>query len=208
MEKVRYMISDAANMIQVEQHVLRYWEEELQLEVPRNEMGHRYYTDENINEFLKVKELKEKGYQLKAIRMYLKSDRQRARKEQQKSMQYIYKEEPGENTARRGEPEFLTMTTGRELGLEERDHKAIKMEQFQSVMTEIVRLALQENNEALGNEVGDRILKEMNYLMRENDQLAEERYRKLDAALRGKKVKKPWRLGVKHQEKDNKKGTP
>ena len=33
-------------------------------------MGHRYYTDENIKEFLKIKELKEKGYQLKAIRMY------------------------------------------------------------------------------------------------------------------------------------------
>ena len=39
MKKVRYMISDAANMMQVESHVLRYWEEELELDVPRNEMG-------------------------------------------------------------------------------------------------------------------------------------------------------------------------
>ena len=46
MKKVRYMISDAANMMQVESHVLRYWEEELELDVPRNEMGHRYYTEE------------------------------------------------------------------------------------------------------------------------------------------------------------------
>ena len=38
MKKVRYMISDAANMMQVESHVLRYWEEELELDVPRNEM--------------------------------------------------------------------------------------------------------------------------------------------------------------------------
>ena len=42
MEKVRYMISDAANMVQVESHVLRYWEEELELTVPRKELGHRY----------------------------------------------------------------------------------------------------------------------------------------------------------------------
>ena len=48
MEKVRYMISDAADMVHVETHVLRYWEEELDLTIPRNEMGHRYYTRDNI----------------------------------------------------------------------------------------------------------------------------------------------------------------
>ena len=62
MEKVRYMISDAAAAVNVETHVLRYWEDELGLLVPRNEMGHRYYTRENIQEFQKIKELKEKGY--------------------------------------------------------------------------------------------------------------------------------------------------
>ena len=67
MEKVRYMISDASSMVNVESHVLRYWEDELELNIPRNEMGHRYYTQENIKEFQYIKELKEKGYQLKAI---------------------------------------------------------------------------------------------------------------------------------------------
>ena len=61
-EKVRYMISDAAALAGVETHVLRYWEEELDLTIPRNEMGHRYYTRENIQEFQKIKELKEKGF--------------------------------------------------------------------------------------------------------------------------------------------------
>ena len=59
MEKVRYMISDAAAAVDVETHVLRYWEDELGLDVPRNELGHRYYTRENIEQFLKIKELKE-----------------------------------------------------------------------------------------------------------------------------------------------------
>ena len=71
MEKVRYMISDAANRIQVESHVLRYWEEELELDVPRNEMGHRYYTEENLRQFEEIKKLKEEGYQLKAIKMLI-----------------------------------------------------------------------------------------------------------------------------------------
>ena len=67
----RYIISDAAKMIEVESHVLRYWEEELEVEVPRNEMGHRYYTNYYIELFKKIKELKESGFQLKAIKMIL-----------------------------------------------------------------------------------------------------------------------------------------
>ena len=67
MAEARYLISDAAKKVDVESHVLRYWEEELELNIPRNEMGHRYYTDYHIRLFRRVKELKEKGYQLKAI---------------------------------------------------------------------------------------------------------------------------------------------
>ena len=37
MEKVRYMISDAANIVNVESHVLRYWEDELELKVPEDQ---------------------------------------------------------------------------------------------------------------------------------------------------------------------------
>ena len=48
MEKVRYMISDAAAAVDVETHVLRYWEDELGLDVPRNELGHRYYLSYSI----------------------------------------------------------------------------------------------------------------------------------------------------------------
>ena len=54
MEKVRYMISDAAAAVDVETHVLRYWEDELGLDVPRNELGHRYYTRDNIKQFLRI----------------------------------------------------------------------------------------------------------------------------------------------------------
>ena len=35
MEKI-YLISDAAKQVQVETHVLRYWEEELGLPIKRN----------------------------------------------------------------------------------------------------------------------------------------------------------------------------
>ena len=67
------MISDAAKKVMVEAHVLRYWEEELGLPIKRNELGHRYYTEEDVRRFMEIKELKERGLQLKAIRMVLKN---------------------------------------------------------------------------------------------------------------------------------------
>ena len=69
MDEVHYLISDASKKVDVEAHVLRYWEEELELDIPRNEMGHRYYTDLHIRLFKQVKNLKEKGYQLKESSM-------------------------------------------------------------------------------------------------------------------------------------------
>lgn len=67
------LISDAAKRVKVEAHVLRYWEEELGLPIKRNELGHRYYTEEDVKRFQEIKDLKERGLQLKAIRMVLKN---------------------------------------------------------------------------------------------------------------------------------------
>ena len=72
MLKDHYLISDAAKLVDVESHVLRYWEEELQLPIKRNELGHRYYTAKDVERFKEIKELKERGLQLKAIRLFLK----------------------------------------------------------------------------------------------------------------------------------------
>mgnify|MGYP000003338006 FL=1 len=59
-----YLISDASRQVQVEAHVLRYWEDELGLPIPRNELGHRYYTEFHIQLFRQIKQLKEQGYHL------------------------------------------------------------------------------------------------------------------------------------------------
>ena len=48
MEK-RFGISDAARQVGVEAHVLRYWEDELGLAIPRNGQGHRYYREQDIH---------------------------------------------------------------------------------------------------------------------------------------------------------------
>lgn len=208
MEKVRYMISDAAGLVNVEAHVLRYWEEELELDIPRNELGHRYYTKENIEQFLKIKEWKEKGYQLKAIKMLVheKSTEPEAETETRELL----------SAAEPLHTEVVDVHSGK-VGhaVEDRRSEAAlsRMEQFQMLMTSIVKSAIEENNHALGKEVGDqvgdRVLKEMNYLMREQDEQEEERYRKLDETIRiyqkGKRsVKRAAKREAKQMEKQAK----
>ena len=68
MGEVRYMISEASKRVNVETHVLRHWEEELGLEIGRTEMGHRYYTEEDVRLFNCIKELKEQGMLLKELK--------------------------------------------------------------------------------------------------------------------------------------------
>ena len=179
MEKVRYMISDAANLIQVESHVLRYWEEELELNVPRNEMGHRYYTEENIRQFEQIKKLKEEGYQLKAIKMLVHNQNPDA------------KTEDGEEPGQKKETKVHTLPAKTHTTvetLEEAGDGLSKLEQFQLMMNDIVRSAIAENNQALGQAVGvqveEKVIKEMNYLMRDREEQEEERFRKLDETIR------------------------
>ena len=199
MEKVRYMISDAANIVKVESHVLRYWEEELELDIPRNELGHRYYTKENIQEFQKIKELKEQGYQLKAIRMIVHNlpvDTQQdflPVEEKKPDLRQVLPDETKK-------PEKLMSQSSHQSILDNTE----KMAQFTELMTEIVGKALAANNQDLSktisNDVGEQVLKEMNYLMREREEADEERFRKLDAAIRGNlKKKEPRKWGRKKE---------
>ena len=44
MMETRYTVRQAVDMTGVKSYVLRYWEEELELRISRNELGHRYYT--------------------------------------------------------------------------------------------------------------------------------------------------------------------
>lgn len=67
MEETNYSVSQAVKLLEVQSHVLRYWEEELGLPIQRNGMGHRYYTRWDIQAFLSIKELKKRGYSLREI---------------------------------------------------------------------------------------------------------------------------------------------
>ncbi len=67
MQETIYSVSEAVGILDLQSHVLRYWEEEMKLPIKRNELGHRYYTRWDIQVLLSIKELKKKGYSLKEI---------------------------------------------------------------------------------------------------------------------------------------------
>lgn len=196
MEKVRYMISDAADIVSVESHVLRYWEDELELDVPRNELGHRYYTKENIQEFQRIKELKEQGYQLKAIRMIVHNgpfDEPLEKIEGKAAGDAAVTEGPESIRQAGGHPWAGGTGSAQVPGMPETPQSILdntdKMSQFTDLMTEIVGKAIAANNNELSRsiseDVGEQVIKEMNYLMREREEAEEERFHRLDVAIRG-----------------------
>lgn len=168
MGEKRYIISDASKMLGVESHVLRYWEEELNVSIPRNEMGHRYYTENHINLLKNVRDLKEQGYSLRTIKMMLTDpDDKKGNKE--------------------GVLAPIMQPNSR---LEISEGSGSKMEQFQAIMDKVVAKALKQQAADLGKEVSgcvsETVLKEMNYLMRMQDEKEEERYKKLDEVMRSR----------------------
>jgi DNA-binding transcriptional MerR regulator len=55
MEKLYYSISEVAEMLNVNQSNLRFWEKEFkQLKPKRNDKGTRFYTQEDINVLKKI----------------------------------------------------------------------------------------------------------------------------------------------------------
>lgn len=61
-------ISEAAKRSGVEAYVLRYWEEEGLLKVPRNAKGHRCYTEAEFAAIRDIQKMKAEGLSLKDIR--------------------------------------------------------------------------------------------------------------------------------------------
>lgn len=173
MQDKKYLISDASKLVEVESHVLRYWEEELALPIKRNELGHRYYTKEDITCFREIKKMKEQGLQLKAIRMYLKDGK-------------IYHEDM------EGFP-FLPVIRQKDTPIEsshpESTHVesvAEKQERLQILFHQLFTDVLTENNEKICQNIRDTVLKELDYQFRQNEEREEEHYKKIDELLRSR----------------------
>lgn len=183
---VMMLISDAAKEVNVENHVLRYWEEELHLPIKRNELGHRYYTEEDVERFKQIKSMKERGLQLKAIKMILKNGKVDMLSQTEGMMEKEMPHLPI-NIVDKGE-EIQEIAT---------ENKEDKSRRLQWLLQQLIRETLQENNQILCREIKESVVKELDYQFRiqeerdeERDKLqmqrTEEYYKKMDELLRRK----------------------
>lgn len=68
-----YTISELSELIGYPAHVIRYYEKEFELEIPRNNANHRYYTYKELETFNYIKALQEKGFTNKQIKLIMSS---------------------------------------------------------------------------------------------------------------------------------------
>ncbi len=181
MEK-RYSISDAARQISVEAHVLRYWEEELGFIIPRNGQGHRYYREKDIRMLQKIKDLKEQGFQLRAIKL-LMPDMERT---EHMSSQELYRlrEELNQQVQLEEEQRAARGKMGRVMPMPNIKNaepyetriqtQSQKLEQFEAMLRAMIQDTLQQEQTAserrICEAVSERMAKEMDYLLREQQQ--------------------------------------
>ena len=215
-------ISDAAKEVKVESHVLRYWEEELHLPIKRNELGHRYYTEEDVERFKQIKGMKERGLQLKAIKMILRDgkldvlpmeqqqseSRGRAESAVREERQEIVGQEAGEQETFREETGLaidIVDSRERQLATESKEDKSRRL---QWLLQQLIRETLRENNSELCQEIKESVVKELDYQFRMQEEREEvrdkmlaardeEHYKRMDELLRKKTKTRQFRLSKK-----------
>ena len=167
MGEVHYMISEAAKRVNVETHVLRYWEEELDLTIGRTEMGHRYCTEEDLQLFHCIKELKEQGMLLKDLKTLIPDMLRTRNTLRLRKLEAVANQSDNENDKRTIESKAPT----------ENEKK----------LTEL-QVALLENNKILevsiSQAVAGAVIREMDFLFQAQERQEEERYKKLDCLIR------------------------
>lgn len=197
------LISDAAKEVQVESHVLRYWEEELKLPIKRNEVGHRYYTDNDIERFKQIKVMKERGLQLKAIKMILKDGKLDVLSDANGTEQEVVPQQCGTMA--------IEIVDKKDVSLAH-ETKEEKAQRLQWLLKQLFKETLEENNKELSREIKESVVKELDYQFRcqeerelernkERDRRDEEYYQRMDALLRKK-------MGRVRKEKKGKETEP
>lgn len=68
-----YTISEVAELTGYAPHVLRYYEKEFEIDIPRNNSNHRYFTYKEVELIQYIKSLQDKGFGNKQIKLIISS---------------------------------------------------------------------------------------------------------------------------------------
>ncbi len=72
--KDRYSITELSESLNITDHALRFYEKEFGFKVPKDSRGRRFYTAELANLMYQIKEMRDQGLELKAIRKILEDE--------------------------------------------------------------------------------------------------------------------------------------
>lgn len=72
--KEKYSITELSESLNVTDHALRFYEKEFNLNIPKDSRGRRFYTTELANLMYQIKNMRDKGLELKAIRKILEDE--------------------------------------------------------------------------------------------------------------------------------------
>ena len=204
MGEVRFMISEAAKQVDVETHVLRYWEEELGLTIGRTEMGHRYYTNDDIQLFRCIKKLKDEGMLLRDLKPLipeLKATRLKLKTSKETEHLSVSAQNSKTNTAASASSEdtipdassasLSPVTSALADHTPEQPEVVIpleKLDQIRALFGDVFREVLSENNDELKKDISSTVttdvMHEIDFLLQAKDRQQEEHFRKLDALIR------------------------
>jgi DNA-binding transcriptional MerR regulator len=62
MKDDRYTLKEVCEKTSYKPSVIRYYEKEFKINIPRDSSGRRYFTDSELNQYLFIKKLQQKGY--------------------------------------------------------------------------------------------------------------------------------------------------
>ncbi len=195
-----YQVSEAAEELGMEVYTLRYWENQLGIEVPRNAAGHRYYEDEQLELFRGVKRLKDAGFGLRQIKAMaermpavaalpddkLEDLRKRIAgiEAEQEEAAVLHR---SSSAVERGKFS-LCVGGAAESTVPAAEEHTDGVRMLQEGMTKWLGEVLQRNNEQLSQRieegVSERMARELRFLFRQQEEQEEERYRRLDRTIR------------------------
>ena len=156
MEAKQYTISEAAKKLHVGSHVLRFWEEELHLNIPRNEMGHRVYAEKEMKQLEQIINMKKDGFSLKDIEHKLSP---------KSSGQVIpYPVSESEISPNDKMIQFKTILS--------------------RIVSDAIRENSDSLTSDIADTVSVQVNKELDYLFREKEESDEKRFRELDETIR------------------------
>lgn len=203
MENIHYMISEAAKSVGVESHTLRYWEEELNLRIGRTEMGHRYYTKENIQLFHCINKLKDQGISLRELKVLIPEIQKVKLQYRQKNNSIVKLDEISICGTYDKKPNVVEelkkeITSYRKKYVAKHVKFPIKVikrhglegskQDSETIELTNLKCVLENNNIVLTEEicsaVTESLKKEISYMLDAKELIEEEHFRKLDATIR------------------------